>query len=223
MLVGFGVPVLRDGLAVRLRGPARLTGTALRVPGDLSSAAFFLVAAALVAVALPCAADIPIRSPYYNNSKFQFSVEIPDHLVGCESENTDDGIAIPLDDHTGCKSVTDHPPYATVYGSYNVATGVKTAKALAQLYCRGPDVRRAVPLQNWTLGGRAAAGCRLYLDRDGIELKLMTLRKTDPQASEAWIEVGAYLSTTASRYDHDIREFRKIVRTVRIAPDGPQK
>jgi len=48
MLVGFGVPVLRDGLAVRLRGPARLSGTALRVPGDLSSAAFFLVAAALV-------------------------------------------------------------------------------------------------------------------------------------------------------------------------------
>ena len=48
MLAGFGVPVHRDGLAVRLRGPAHLTGTALRVPGDLSSAAFFLVAAALV-------------------------------------------------------------------------------------------------------------------------------------------------------------------------------
>ena len=48
MLAGFGVPVVRDGLAVRLRGPATLRGTALRVPGDLSSAAFFLVAAALV-------------------------------------------------------------------------------------------------------------------------------------------------------------------------------
>ena len=36
MLAGFGVPVHRDGLAVRLRGPAHLTGTALRVPGDLS-------------------------------------------------------------------------------------------------------------------------------------------------------------------------------------------
>ena len=48
MLAAFGVPVVRDGLAVRLRGPATLRGTALRVPGDLSSAAFFLVAAALV-------------------------------------------------------------------------------------------------------------------------------------------------------------------------------
>ncbi len=48
MLGAFGVTVLRDGLTVRLRGPAVLRGTALRVPGDLSSAAYFLVAAALV-------------------------------------------------------------------------------------------------------------------------------------------------------------------------------
>lgn len=48
MLGAFGVPVARDGLTVRLRGPAALRGAALRVPGDLSSAAYFLVAAALV-------------------------------------------------------------------------------------------------------------------------------------------------------------------------------
>jgi hypothetical protein len=180
-------------------------------------------AAALVAITLPCSADIPTGSPHYDNSKYQFSVDIPDHLLGCVSENTDDGIAIPLNDHTGCETVTDHPPYATVYGSYNVATGVKTPGGLARLYCRGPEVRRAVPLRNWTLGGRAAAGCRLYLDRDRIEMSLMTFRKTDPQASEAWIEVGAYLSTTASRYESDMRKFREIVRTVRIAPDGRQK
>ncbi|HLJ59461.1 MAG TPA: 3-phosphoshikimate 1-carboxyvinyltransferase [bacterium] len=48
MLGAFGVPVRRDGLAVRMSGPAALRGTALRVPGDLSSAAFLLVAAALV-------------------------------------------------------------------------------------------------------------------------------------------------------------------------------
>jgi hypothetical protein len=180
-------------------------------------------AAALVTVALPCSADIPASSQHYNNSKYQFSVEIPNYLLGCVSENTDDGVAIPLDNHTGCKSVTDHPPYATVYGSYNVATRVKTADELARLYCRGPEVWRTVSLRNWTLGGRTAAGCRLYVDRDGIEIKLMTLRKTDPQDSEAWIEVGAYLSTTASRYDRDLRVFRKIMQTIRIAPDRPRK
>lgn len=46
MLPAFGVSAPRDGLTVRVTGPARLQGTTLRVPGDLSSAAFFLVAAA---------------------------------------------------------------------------------------------------------------------------------------------------------------------------------
>jgi 3-phosphoshikimate 1-carboxyvinyltransferase len=48
MLGAFGVPVRRDGLTVRITGPAALTAAAIRVPGDMSSAAFFLVAAAIV-------------------------------------------------------------------------------------------------------------------------------------------------------------------------------
>jgi 3-phosphoshikimate 1-carboxyvinyltransferase len=48
MLRAFGVPVTKDGLTVRVVGPASLRGTAVRVPGDISSAAYFLVAAALV-------------------------------------------------------------------------------------------------------------------------------------------------------------------------------
>lgn len=45
-LTAFGVAVERDGLRVALTGPAALTPQALAVPGDLSSAAFWLVAAA---------------------------------------------------------------------------------------------------------------------------------------------------------------------------------
>lgn len=48
MLAAFGVPVASDGRTVRLRGPAVLSATPVRVPGDISSAAFFLVAAAIV-------------------------------------------------------------------------------------------------------------------------------------------------------------------------------
>ncbi|MFB6259207.1 MAG: 3-phosphoshikimate 1-carboxyvinyltransferase, partial [Thiohalorhabdaceae bacterium] len=47
MLAAFGYPVRRDGATVCLDGGGRLTGTDLAVPGDLSSAAFFLVAAAI--------------------------------------------------------------------------------------------------------------------------------------------------------------------------------
>jgi 3-phosphoshikimate 1-carboxyvinyltransferase len=46
MLQAFGVGVAREATTVAIAGPASLRGTRVRVPGDLSSAAFFLVAAA---------------------------------------------------------------------------------------------------------------------------------------------------------------------------------
>lgn len=47
MLQGFGYAVERDGLRVGLAGGGRLRAAAVDVPGDISSAAFFLVAAAI--------------------------------------------------------------------------------------------------------------------------------------------------------------------------------
>lgn len=49
MLRAFGADVKVDGRRVELRGPAVLRGCAVDVPGDFSSAAFFIVAAALAA------------------------------------------------------------------------------------------------------------------------------------------------------------------------------
>ncbi len=45
MLAAFGLDVQRAGLVTRLCGGQTLTGTAVSVPGDLSSAAFFMLAA----------------------------------------------------------------------------------------------------------------------------------------------------------------------------------
>lgn len=47
MLGGFGYPVERDGARVCLQGGGALTGRAVRVPADISSAAFFLVGASI--------------------------------------------------------------------------------------------------------------------------------------------------------------------------------
>jgi 3-phosphoshikimate 1-carboxyvinyltransferase len=48
MLAAFGVPVERRGGSVAVVGPASLRATAIRIPGDFSSAAYF-IAAGLVA------------------------------------------------------------------------------------------------------------------------------------------------------------------------------
>ncbi len=48
MLPAFGIPVAREGARVGVAGPARLVGTEIQIPGDLSAAAFVLAAAALV-------------------------------------------------------------------------------------------------------------------------------------------------------------------------------
>ena len=44
----FGAPLLQDGAFLRVRGEARLHGVDFRIPGDFSSALFFLVASLLV-------------------------------------------------------------------------------------------------------------------------------------------------------------------------------
>jgi 3-phosphoshikimate 1-carboxyvinyltransferase len=49
MFGGFGVSVRRSGATVELAGGQRLRGTDIRVPGDFSSAAFFIVAGCLAA------------------------------------------------------------------------------------------------------------------------------------------------------------------------------
>ena len=61
MLGAFGAEVERDGVTTRLRGPATLRGAPVRVPGDLSSAAYFLVAAALVPGSEIAVADVGLN------------------------------------------------------------------------------------------------------------------------------------------------------------------
>jgi 3-phosphoshikimate 1-carboxyvinyltransferase len=65
MLAAMGVDVVRDDRSVRLTPPERLNAVSLRVPGDLSAAAFWLVAAAAhsdASVVLPAVGLNPTRT-----------------------------------------------------------------------------------------------------------------------------------------------------------------
>ncbi len=57
MIHGFGGTIAVDGLNITLTGGQTLVGQEVRIPGDISSAAFFLVAAALIA-----GSDVTIRN-----------------------------------------------------------------------------------------------------------------------------------------------------------------
>lgn len=48
MIRGFAGTIAVDGLDIRLHGPQELAGQQVRIPGDISSAAFFLAAAAMI-------------------------------------------------------------------------------------------------------------------------------------------------------------------------------
>jgi 3-phosphoshikimate 1-carboxyvinyltransferase len=61
MLTAFGVPLRRVGSSVTAGGGARLSGIAVAVPGDLSSAAFFLVAAAAQPGSYLCIRDVGVN------------------------------------------------------------------------------------------------------------------------------------------------------------------
>ena len=144
-------------------------------------------------------------------------------MLACVSDATDQGIDILLDHNLHCDSDYEDQPYVDVSANYNAAGEADTSTGLAKIFCEDKEARRIVWLKGWTLGGRAAAGCRQYFNNNLIRIQLIALRETDPRNPEVWIMISADLTTTTSRYRRDMHVFRDVVRAVRIGPDGPLK
>lgn len=167
--------------------------------------------------------EIPFKGRHYSNVDLQFSVIIPDQLLGCVSEDTNHGVEIFLDGLPGCDGGYERRPRIDIFAEYNVATDEVTSAGLARLDCGNQQSQRTVWLSNRKLGGRDAAGCRQYFKDGRITEEITTIRKTEPNNPEIWIDISASLTTTTSRYDNDMRIFHEIAETIRIAPDGPLK
>ena len=134
--------------------------------------------------------------------------------------NPNHGFWIPLD-RTWCGAPHERPPYISVSAFYNAAGYADTAEGLAAVECRWDEARQIVWLDDERIGGRKAAGCRRSFADGHIEVSYIVLRKTGDNPL-AWIEVGADLVTTPTRYAADRRVFRRVLRGIRVHPDGPE-
>ncbi|MGH6742222.1 MAG: hypothetical protein ACREDY_24885, partial [Bradyrhizobium sp.] len=174
-------------------------------------------------------AEIPAPDRrHYRNVDYQFSVDLPRGFPACVDEETNHGVGIYLNKTATCADRNiEQVPHIDVFASYNTPEPeARTPARLAYRYCRpsppfDPAPLRVAWLRRPMLGGRPAAGCREYFEGGRVAVLILTLRKT-PGAVSGWIEVGAYLETTAARYEHDMRAFRGVLKTVWIHPDGPQ-
>lgn len=83
MLAQFGCPVMRDGARIRLT-PAPLEGGPIRIPGDISSAAFLMVAACIVP-----GADILLEKVGVNPTRDAVVAIL--RLMGADIQVTDPG------------------------------------------------------------------------------------------------------------------------------------
>jgi 3-phosphoshikimate 1-carboxyvinyltransferase len=88
MLRSFGVPVTRDGGSVGLQGPASLRATAIRIPGDFSSAAFFIAAGVIAGKDVLTIRDVgvnPTRTALLDILRLM-GAEIRVHAQGTDDE-----------------------------------------------------------------------------------------------------------------------------------------
>lgn len=196
-----------------------------------------LVVAAAFAVAVfvdePYLVNAQIPAPdarHYRNVDYQFSLDLPQGFSACVSERTNHGVYIVLTPGTRCGGENDQMRYIGIFANYNVGSETRTRDhlpartpaQLARIYCPSRERRAIEWLYEVTFGGRKAAGCRQCFENGRISVWLVTLRKTAASA-DGWIEVSAYLQTTAARYRSDRRIFRRVLKTVWIHPDGPLK
>ena len=139
-LTAFGGEVTVDGLTIALRGGQRLTGRPLDVPGDFSSAAFWMVAAAALPGSRVEIEDVglnPTRTALLDVLR-RFGARVDVHVAG-EEANEPRGTIVVEGDRTGAVEV----------GPDEVPSLIDELPAIAALAAHGGrvDVRGAGELR----------------------------------------------------------------------------
>jgi hypothetical protein len=181
------------------------------------------LAGGLFLVPVPAPAEQPAPDSKVYESRFGFTVGLPQGLAACIDDYTNDGVGVYLDPAVRCGRDDETHPQILIYGSYTAADGAANLQQIFKDHCVGQREIRVVVLSGFKLSGRRAVGCKIFR-RDGtIDLSVATLLRTDPGNPLDWIEIGADLMTTPARFAADAAVFNKTLATLEIPPDGPRK
>jgi 3-phosphoshikimate 1-carboxyvinyltransferase len=145
LLRAFGVACVRDASSIAIEGPAALRGTELDVPGDISSAAFLLAAAAAVP-----GAHVVVENVGLNPTRTDFLGVMRRFGAGVEVELTHEGAeprgrivvrgaslhGITIEPHE-VPGLIDELPLVGVLGAF--AEGVTTVHGAAELRVKESD------------------------------------------------------------------------------------
>lgn len=172
MLSAFGVPIERDGAMVSMRGPAKPSGTRIEVPGDFSSAAFFIVAGLIAGASPLLIRDVGVNSTRIGLLEILRLMGADIRLLGlrdCGGEPVADlevrpgplrGIAVP---HELVASAIDEFP--VLFAAAAVAEGETVVTGAAELRVKESD-RIAVMAE-----GLHRVGVQAEILPDGIRIR----------------------------------------------------
>jgi hypothetical protein len=183
----------------------------------------------VLGLALTCL-TFPVHAKMYRNAEYGFSVRFSGQptCVGEPYEHSH-GIDIFLDGGPAVCGHLDERPFISVNASYSDAgeftpSHVPSAREEAEWYCGEGGVVK--PPEFLRIDGHKSGSCRV--DKDGwiniivIAQAWRDLGGPSNRDDEAdWISYSAELQTTADHLDHDLVQFRAVLKSIRIfRPEG---
>jgi 3-phosphoshikimate 1-carboxyvinyltransferase len=164
MLAAMGVEVLREGSRIAVRGGSRLEGTHVTIPGDISSAAFFMVAALIrpgSRVHLPFVGINPRRIGVLTVLRAMgadIAIEV-DHGGGeaaCDlTVRSGELRGVEIDDPAAVASIIDEIPVLAVAATQ--ADGTTTVRGAGELRHKESDRIEAIVSNLRAMGARIEA------------------------------------------------------------------
>jgi hypothetical protein len=180
------------------------------------------------AAALFASANVAAKT--YENSEFGMTVNIPDDLPTCLADKSKDhgpDIFLDRNDNRGCADLQQRRAI-WIFAFFNALDETANLKDFLKWECsqvlNGKCTKAAEGLQ---IGDAISAAARVDHPNGWIDLVVVTQGQEHSNTSHTdtapTVNYSITLHTTSSKYENDLREFRKLIRTMQISSTLPTR